>query len=708
MARIARTHQTLSRSDTVAPAAEPPFQWGPLDVVELVGRGTYGDVYRAHDPRLDRPVALKLLRYPDKDRDAIESAAIEEGRLLARVRHPNVVTVHGAERADARVGVWMEFVDGPTLEQELAARGPFSADELVAVGTALCGALNAVHRAGLLHRDLKAQNVMRDADGRVVLTDFGTGRELLDDASRHELVGTPVYLAPEVLDGGPTSVRSDVYSLGVLLHHLATGSFPVRASSIDALRDAHRRGLRTTVSEARPDFPRELGSIIDRATAPDEDARFENAATFELAIRSVDRTHGRATSLLRSWAAAAVILFAVIAGFGWKLTSTARAPMAPRWILVSPFENDSGDARLDHVLEVAFGQELAQSRALAVVPRERIADTLRLMKRPPNDAVDAATAREVCLRDGEILMLVVGRIDRVGTRYALNVTVNDPRTGASIVRAGIDVANLYAVLDSVRTLAGKIRAAVGEDQRQIDADAQLEKVTTSSLEALQAYTRGVALVNERRWDAAELPLREAIRIDSGFASALMMLAHCVQNQLRPKDDYLPLVARAFQLAEGLPSRERYCSSPVAITRILGDRAKAIPAYEVLVREHPNDFWGVNNLIDAYHESGRYRDEVPLLLRRAALRPNDATTLIETASLFIVSAGDRVSARRLRRPSSDPRSTELANRPNARGLEQGLSSVRSLGDGTRRGGRGASRYHRDRGTRRAMPWPSPSD
>ena len=245
----------------------------------------------------------------------------------------------------------MEFIEGPTLEQELATRGRFSADELVAVGTALCGALNAAHRAGLLHRDLKAQNVMRDADGRIVLTDFGTGRELADRASRHELVGTPVYWAPEVLDGAPTSVRSDIYSLGVLLHHLATGSFPVRATSIDGLRDAHRGGPRSTVRDARPDLPLRLASVIDRATAPDVDARFENATALERAIESVNPQRRHATIRPRSWVAAAAVVLAVTAGFGWRFVSTARAPVAQRWILVSPFENHSGDARLDQVLD---------------------------------------------------------------------------------------------------------------------------------------------------------------------------------------------------------------------------------------------------------------------------------------------------------------------------------------------------------------------
>ena len=279
------------------------------------------------------------------------------------------------------------------------------------------------------------------------------------------------------------------------------------------------------------------------------------------------------------------------------------------------------------------------------MPHERIADTLRLMQHRPDDFVDGAMAREISLRDGEIPMFAVGRIDRVGGTYALNVIVNDSRTGASIVRAGVDVSSLDTVLDGVRTLAVKIRTAVGEDRRQIDADAQLAKVTTSSLEALQAYTRGVALINERRDSAAELPLREAIRIDPGFASALIMLAHCVHNQGRPKDEYLSLAERAFQVSEGLPPREKYFITG-SYYDLSGELEQSIPAYEALVREHPNDFWGVNNLMLAYHETGRYREEVPFLSRIAALRPNDFTTTVVMAVRLIVDAGDVVSARRL--------------------------------------------------------------
>jgi tRNA A-37 threonylcarbamoyl transferase component Bud32 len=179
-AGTAASYESLFHGASLTADETPaPVTWGPLAIIEKVGRGTYGDVYRARDPKLDRPVALKLLRRREKGADALESAVIEEGRLLARVRHPNVVTVHGAERIDGRVGLWMEFIGaGRTLEDELREKGPFSADEVTAVGRDLAAALVAVHRAGLLHRDVKAQNVLRDA-GRVVLGDFGTGLEVI-------------------------------------------------------------------------------------------------------------------------------------------------------------------------------------------------------------------------------------------------------------------------------------------------------------------------------------------------------------------------------------------------------------------------------------------------------------------------------------------------------------------------------------------------
>src|SRR5581483_7139471 len=187
-----------------SPASPLPPRWGHLTPRERVGAGVFGDVYRAFDDQLEREVALKLLRTGTRSADRLAAKVLHEGRLLARVRHPNVVSVHGVEAHGDGVGLWMEFIRGCTLEQLLERQGLFGAREATLIGQDLCRALASVHAAGLVHRDVKAQNVMREEGGRVVLMDFGTGMEVRDDETMGVAVpaaGTPLYLAPEVLDG---------------------------------------------------------------------------------------------------------------------------------------------------------------------------------------------------------------------------------------------------------------------------------------------------------------------------------------------------------------------------------------------------------------------------------------------------------------------------------------------------------------------------
>ena len=279
--------------------------WGPLKIIEHVGRGTFGDVYRAWDSRLDREVALKILRHQEPDDQAGGSTVIEEGRLLARVRHPNVVTVYGAERISREVGVWMEFVHGKTVEQQLREEGPFDVDRVVKIGVELSGALSTVHRAGLIHRDVKAQNVLCDRDGRLVLTDFGAGCEVQQttDAGTRDLKGTPLCVAPEVLAGQAATPSSDVYSLGVLLYHLVTGTYPVRGRTLKEVREAHANNVRTSLAEARPDLPNAFVRTVNRALDPHPDNRYPSPAALghELASQISPVIQRPTASPARAW-----------------------------------------------------------------------------------------------------------------------------------------------------------------------------------------------------------------------------------------------------------------------------------------------------------------------------------------------------------------------------------------------------------------------
>jgi serine/threonine-protein kinase len=266
-----------------SPTGSSPAQslgvWGHLLLVRKIGEGSYGEVFHAHDTWLDHAVALKLFK-PEVESRTPGQDLLHEARKLARVRHPNVVTVHGADRHNGRVGFWMDFIDGETLSVRVG-RGRMSALEATSVGVEVCRALAAVHRANIIHRDVKAQNVMRAHDGgRIILMDFGAG-EFMGNALDARAQGTPLYLAPEIFRGDGASPRSDIYAAGVLLYHLVTGRFPVEGGSPRAVAEAHERGVRRRLRDERPDLPEGFIALVERAIDPEPARRFATAGELE-------------------------------------------------------------------------------------------------------------------------------------------------------------------------------------------------------------------------------------------------------------------------------------------------------------------------------------------------------------------------------------------------------------------------------------------
>jgi serine/threonine-protein kinase len=273
--------------------------WGSLEILEEVGRGGFGVVYRAWEPALAREVALKIIRPPDPSPETLASI-LREGQLLARVRHANVVAVHGAQQIGDEVGLWMEFVRGRSLSNLVRADGPRAAEEAAVIGISLCQALAAVHQAGVLHRDIKAHNVMREAGGRIVLMDFGAGQLLEGPRNQDErAVGTPSYMAPEVLAGGRATARSDIYSLGILLYYLVTGTFPVEGTSWTDFLLAHARFERRPLGDVRPDIPASFVRVVEKATALKPDERYASPGAM-LADLTAAATGGLAPRVKRS------------------------------------------------------------------------------------------------------------------------------------------------------------------------------------------------------------------------------------------------------------------------------------------------------------------------------------------------------------------------------------------------------------------------
>jgi serine/threonine-protein kinase len=525
VASVAQVHRD-ALPFAMVPAEPSVEHWGHLRLLERVGRGAFGEVFRAWDTRLDREVALKLLpASAPSGRDAATSI-IHEGRLLARVRHPNVVTIHGAERIADRIGLWMEFVRGQTLEQLVQRGTVFSPGDVIEIGVELCRAVSAVHAAGLLHRDIKAHNVIRAEDGRVVLMDFGTGAEL-DDNSSTGLAGTPLYLAPEVLAGGPATVQSDIYSLGVLLYHLVTGSYPVTGLTIRDVRRAHVQNHRVGLRTSRPDVRPALARVIERAIDPRPESRYD---TVEALARDLNarrrRTGMRLRAALAGVAALLVVAIGVLEGYSRavgdarslrtrlaSLVMGSPSPVAQPVIAVLPLRNlgdpgagllvDSVTAGLIKQLAIINGLEV-KSQTSSFMLRDKPRNLTDIGKRL---GVNLIVEGDAQLSSGKLIVqaslvstadakrLWSGRIDRQ-------------------VRSEGDVVGV--VEDLTRTIVNELRLKLGPTQRRYDTD----------LATLDKYLKARVLRDERGRsvrDAIEL-FKKVIEKDPTFAPAHAALA----------------------------------------------------------------------------------------------------------------------------------------------------------------------------------------
>ena len=456
VAQIAEGHRQLHQllpADPVTPSSLVPdrARWGHLDLLNIVGRGSYGIVYRAWDTRLERLVALKLFHGA-----ANPDAVIEEGRMLARVRHENVVAVYGADVIDGVAGIWMELVHGRTLDNLVKSNGPLSAHDAAAVGIDIAKALAAVHAAGLLHCDVKAQNVVRESGGRVVLMDFGAGSlapEMRDEDQRFDVAGTPRYMAPELFAPGATATRAaDIYSFGVLMYFTVSGTYPVAGNTLGELRRAHEAKQFRSLREIKPALPAPLLDLVDQATERDPAQRLESAAAIQsmlapVAAQPIDKPP---TSSFRRWAVvAALSVVALAMVVAWLMGSFRPAAPDPNSLAVLPIRNLTGDPAKQYL---ADGLSEALITHLASIPGLDVASSARTARARGATEFE----REIAERLG-VRLLLSGSIVQADNRIRINVMLNDPRAGRTI--AGTEIASTQDDVVTARSEIAKWVAA---------------------------------------------------------------------------------------------------------------------------------------------------------------------------------------------------------------------------------------------------------
>ncbi len=571
-------------------------QWGPLQLRSEIGGGTFGTVYRAWDPRLEREVALKLL-HPEPGTPSSPSTVVKEARLLAQVdRHPSVVKVYGADVFDGRVGIWMEFVTGRTLKQIIEEQGPFGAEEAALIGRDLCGALAAVHKLGFVHRDVKAQNVMREAGGRIVLMDFGAGHAAADRELR-PLAGTPLYLAPELLGGATASPQSDLYSLGVLLYYLVTGQFPVTATSLSELRARHAEGSRQLLRDARPDLPDWFVRAVDQATAPMPSDRPQSAGALEALLEPGSRLASGPTSVVRplsrrlapTWALAAVCVLTLLALIGLALFTMQGGTtlgVVPK-VAVLPILNLSGQP--DWIAD-AFADDLMTTFTLVDgVQLAGWTSASAAARRPGASPTEIATALGVewliegSVRRGESsdgVLVNLRLLDRAGSVRWSNSFSKAVRDLTTVPREA--VTGVASAIGIALPVDAPVRTGLPHSQNDGARAAYLEA---------RSLLRNDTVAN---YKAARGYLERAIALDSQYAMAHATLGRCLidlqVNGLVPTSEAIPLAREHINRAIALDGRLSEPHTRLADLRLYYDRdwSGAGDSYRNAISLNPND------------------------------------------------------------------------------------------------------------------------
>lgn len=580
---------------------------GHFRVIEQVGAGGMGVVYRGRDERLDRDVALKVLPTSLLADSAARRRFRQEALALSRLNHPNIATVHDFVTENGLDILVMEFVPGITLSERLKS-GPLPQADVVELGMQLAAGVQCAHAAGVIHRDLKPGNLRLTDDGRLKILDFGLARLLGPETSlmsthtstdQGRPAGTLQYMAPEQLRGEPPGVSTDIYSAGATLYELATGHPPFRGTQLTVIDDILHRAPEPP-SAVTGGVSAQLDAVLLKALDKSPKQRYASAQDLSLDLQGL---RGAATPQARISRRGVLLGLAAAALAGvlvWNRppSSPTAVPFQPRgWVLIADFENRSADPALDRVVPESLAIALHQSAFLNVVSRERQFEALKRMKRPDASLVTEDVGLHLCRREG-IPVLLAGSVAQSGGATRIVVRALETKTGTLMFAETAELQRRQQLFGEVDKLAKNVRSRLGESVSHIhEASAPLEQVTTGSLEALRRYSQGNDAFMRGELERAVELLEGALILDGDFAMAHRVLAR-VYSTIGNRGKELEHFSRAFELRNTVSVRERHLieGSYLSAREQYEDAAQR---FSRLVTLYPDD-------IDARYELARAR------------------------------------------------------------------------------------------------------
>jgi eukaryotic-like serine/threonine-protein kinase len=604
---------------------------GHYRIVEKIGAGGMGEVYRARDEHLARDVAIKVLPPGTLTDESARKHFHKEALILSQLNHPNVATIYDFDTQQGVDFLVMEFIPGATLSEKVAV-GALPEKEVLRLGVQLAEGLAAAHDHGVVHRDLKPGNLRLTGDGRLKILDFGLAKlwhpvtasaatESLSEAQG--VAGTLPYMAPEQLLGGEIDARTDLHAAGLVLYEMATGRYTFADVENSQLIGAilHRAPRPPTALNSR--LSPELERIIQKCLEKDAGLRYQSAREIavdlkRIAAPSLPAPVATAKKHRPIWVISSLSVAIVIAAGIWLFMRAHRAHVLTErdTIVLTDFDNKTGDSVFDDTLKQALAIQLEQSPFLNVLSDRKVADTLRLMNRKPSERITPAVGQEMCIRTGSKAMLS-GSIASLGSHYAVMLRASDCRTGESLASVEAEADSREHVLRALSDAATNLRGKLGESLRSIQKlDKALDEATTSSLEALQAWNQGQRLfVQGSIFDS--LPhYQRAVELDPNFARAYMSMA-TVYGHTGEFGRQAECLEKAYSLRERVSERERYLITAAYQSGIAEDRDKAVEVYTQWIQSYPREISARTSLGSLYTGQQQYDKAISEL--REALR-----------------------------------------------------------------------------------------